>query len=182
MKKRRHFPIVLVISFFIAGGGCGSPPTEELMQAEAALQAAKAEGAEDFVPNDFKAAAAALSDAKSKTESKDYEAALEAALDAKQKADMAKAKIGPEKLKMRGEIETTLVMVSDEWAALMSQAKKRRVKRKTKQMVDATREGFAALITDVQTKKEAEDYMGAMQSLKEARSTVSEVKSILEGK
>ena len=79
------------------------------MQAETALQAAQAAGAEDYVAADYNAAAEALKDAKSKTESSDYGGALASAIDARQKAEKSKAKVASEKLKVRGDLESTLI-------------------------------------------------------------------------
>ena len=83
----------LVLAVLITLSACSEPPTDELMQAEAAIQAAQAEGAEDYVADDYRAASDALSDAKSKTESRDYDAAKSSALEAKMKADIAKTKV-----------------------------------------------------------------------------------------
>lgn len=175
MRTRVLLSMVLGVFVIMIGVSCSSPPAEEMMQAETALQAAQAEGAETYAAMDYKAAADALADAKSKVESKDYDAAREAAVMAKQKADEAKAKVAPEKLKMRGEIEATMAALNEEWDALMKQ----RLTRKTKAAVTAAREAFAAHVTDINGKIEAEDYIGAQKPMKEAQAKVAEVKEIL---
>lgn len=180
--KRVILPVMLTLGVIGGGAGCSRPPTEELMQAEAALQAAQAEGAEDYAPNDFKAAAEALADAKSKTESRDYDAARTSAVEAKQKADIAKASVGPERMKMRGEIETTLVIVTDEWSVLMDDARKKRLDPQARGTMDAAVIAFDSLATDIRENVEEEDYIGAMKSLKEARTKITEVNGLLEGK
>ena len=174
--------MVLGICVMLLGAGCSGPPTEEMMQAEAALQAAQAEGAEDYVSDDYRAAAEALKDAKSKTESSDYEAALVSALDARQKADMAKSRVAAEKLKLRGDLESTLTGLGEEWDALMVSTRKKRLNRDTRTAVDAARETYSQLITDVRDRMDAEDYIAAMQVMKEARTKATEIRELVDGK
>lgn len=175
---RRFLGLAVIVTF----SACSEPPTEELMQAEAAIQAAQAEGAEDYVADDFRAASDALSDAKSKTESRDYDAAKSSALDAKMKADVAKSKVVAEKLKLRGELESTLTGLGQEWDDLMATAGKKRLGRADRTSLADTRTTYAALITDVQDRAAAEDYIGAMQILKEARATATGVRELIGSK
>ena len=88
MVHRGVFPILLVS--IVLCSGCADPPVEEMMQAETAIQIAQAAGANEYASADFRAAAAALADAKSRTERKDYEGARASALDALQKSEAAK--------------------------------------------------------------------------------------------
>ncbi|MBT5876181.1 MAG: DUF4398 domain-containing protein [Candidatus Latescibacteria bacterium] len=169
----------LVLAVLITLSACSEPPTDELMQAEAAIQAAQAEGAEDYVADDYRAASDALSDAKSKTESRDYDAAKSSALEAKMKADIAKTKVVAEKLKLRGELESTLTGMGQEWDDLMTTAGKKRLSRAARTSLADTRKSYAALITDVQDHAAAEDYIGAMQILREARATATGVRELI---
>lgn len=151
------------------------------MQAETALQAAQAAGAEDYVAADYNAAAEALKDAKSKTESSDYGGALASAIDARQKAEKSKAKVASEKLKVRGDLESTLTGLSQEWDGLMASTRKKRLNRVIKPAVDAARETYAQFIADVRGRMEAEDYIGALQVMKEARTKITEIRELVGG-
>ncbi len=170
------------IVFLLLSVACSEPPTEEMMQAEAAIQAAQAEGAEEYVSEDYRAAADALADAKSKSESRDYEAAKVSALDARQKADLAKVKVLAEKLKLRGEVESTLTALGEEWDELMASTARKRLNRDAKAGVAAGRKEYAGLIKEARARADAEDYVGSMQVLTEARSKANDVRAIAGGR
>ncbi len=172
---------MLGVCIALLGVGCSGPPIEEMMQAETALQAAQAAGAEDYVAVDYNAAAEALKDAKSKTESSDYEGALTSAIDARQKAEKSKAKVASEKLKVRGDLESTLTGLNQEWDGLVASNRKKHLDRAIKAELDAAYEAYAQLIADVRDRMEAKDYIAAMQVMKEARMKITEIRELVGG-
>jgi len=149
-----------------------------MMQAETALQAAQAAGAEDYVAADFNAAAEALKDAKSKAEISDYEGALESAIDARQKAEKSKAKVASEKRKVRGDLESTLAVLTPEWDGLVAATRQKHLDRDIKTASDAACEAYVQLIADVRDRMVAEDYIAAVQILKEARMKIAEIREL----
>src|SRR5581483_9749899 len=60
------------------------PPTKEMNQAQGAIDAARAAGAEQYAPEDFKAAVAALQRSHEAVTQRDYRQALNDALDARE--------------------------------------------------------------------------------------------------
>ena len=92
MLRKYSFIYGLMAAGLLAAG-CAKPPTQEIADAENAVNAAAQAGAADFAPNDFNLAQNALADARSKVASKDYKAALAGAIDAKAKAEAAQAAI-----------------------------------------------------------------------------------------
>ena len=71
--------------------GCSNVPQKEIGEAEGAIQAARAAGAEKYARADLAESQNALAEAEAKIQQKDYEAAKKSALLAKQKADLAKS-------------------------------------------------------------------------------------------
>ncbi|MEO5820180.1 MAG: DUF4398 domain-containing protein [Vicinamibacteraceae bacterium] len=68
---------------------CAEPPTREISQAQGALDAARAAGAEAYARPEFQAADAALKKAHDAVTERDYRQALSFALDAREQARIA---------------------------------------------------------------------------------------------
>jgi len=68
---------------------CAEPPTREISQAQGALDAARAAGAEAYARTEFQAADAALKKAHEAVAERDYRQALSFALDAREQARTA---------------------------------------------------------------------------------------------
>jgi len=77
----------------LMAAACAKPPTQEISQAENAVNAAIQSGAEEYAAGQLQLAQEALNDANAKVESKDYKGAKTAAMDAKAKAEQASAQI-----------------------------------------------------------------------------------------
>ena len=68
---------------------CGTPPDKELQQAQTAIEAARAAGADRFAAEEFAAAQSALARANDAVAQRDYRLALNNALDARERAQTA---------------------------------------------------------------------------------------------
>lgn len=77
---------------------CDQPPAKEIAAAEAALGQAQKDGADAFAPEQWKAAGAALAQARQKVDAKDYRGALSSAIDASDKAKNAASAAASAKL------------------------------------------------------------------------------------
>jgi hypothetical protein len=87
---------------------CSDPPTKEMNQAQGAIDAAKAAGAEQYAPEEYRAATAALQRSVEAVGQKDYRQALNFALDARERAHDA-ARTGAERMsQVRGDAEQTI--------------------------------------------------------------------------
>lgn len=72
--------------------GCSEPPYKEMHQAQGALDAARAAGAETYAPTEYKDAKQALDQSQQAVDQRDYRLALRYALDARERAqDAARA-------------------------------------------------------------------------------------------
>jgi hypothetical protein len=77
--------------------GCGGqPPDKEMQQAQSALDAARAAGADRFATEEFTAAQQALANAREAVNQRDYRLALDRALDSRERAQDA-AKVGADR-------------------------------------------------------------------------------------
>jgi hypothetical protein len=79
----RPFLIGLLL---LAAAGCSEPPQKEIDQAQSAIDAARAAGADRYAADDFAGATATLQKAHASVEQRDYRQALSYAIDARQRA------------------------------------------------------------------------------------------------
>jgi hypothetical protein len=96
MDKRSTLLALVLASLPLAA--CDQPPAKEIAAAEAALSQARKDGADAFAPEQWKAADAALAQARQKVEAKDYRGALSSAIDASEKARNATSAAASAKL------------------------------------------------------------------------------------
>jgi hypothetical protein len=81
--------LAAVLAGAVAMTACAEPPTREISQAQGALDAARAAGAESYARTQFQAADAALKRAHDAVAERDYRQALSSALDAREQARTA---------------------------------------------------------------------------------------------
>jgi hypothetical protein len=82
-------PAALVLAAALLASACGDPPDREMQQAQGAIDAARAAGAELYATEEFKAAQEALERANDAVEIGDYRLALNHALDSRERAQNA---------------------------------------------------------------------------------------------
>jgi hypothetical protein len=83
---------LLPVFLTLLAAACGDPPTKEMNQAQGAIDAARAAGAEQFAPEEFQGAVGALQRSYDAVDQRDYRQALALALDARERAqDAAKS-------------------------------------------------------------------------------------------
>ncbi len=90
-------------------------------QAQGAIDAARAAGADEYAPAELKAARTSLSQAQDAVDQRDYRLALSRALDARESAQQAARGAADQKARARGEAERALA----ETAAALAQAETR---------------------------------------------------------
>ena len=106
-RVRRWFPCVL-LTLALAVSACGDPPDKEIPQAQGAIDAAKAAGAEQYAPEEYAAAQKALKDANDAVTDRDYRLALNHALDAREHAQTAAKQAGDGKAAARADADRVL--------------------------------------------------------------------------
>jgi len=98
-----------VIVAALVGSGCGGdPPEKEMQQAEGAIAAARAAGADQYAHDEFSAAEDALKHAHQAVDDHDYRLALNHALDARERAQNAAKEAADQKAVARVDADRAL--------------------------------------------------------------------------
>lgn len=113
-----RFLALLVI--LVAASACEDPPNRELHQAQGAIDAARAAGAEAFAPTELAAATTALDRARAAVEQSDYRQALSQALEAREQARAAARGAASEQARVRSEVDARIRDVDATVTALAS--------------------------------------------------------------
>ena len=89
MSSTRRLLLSLAVVAAMTGAACGDPPDKEMQQAQGAIDAARAAGADQYARDEFTAAEDALKRSHDAVAQRDYRLALNAALDARERAQTA---------------------------------------------------------------------------------------------
>ena len=89
MSSRVCALLALCLAVGLTIGCGGEPPEKEIQQAQSAVDAAAAAGADTYAAEEFTAAKLALTNAKTAVEQRDYRLALNNALDSRERAQSA---------------------------------------------------------------------------------------------
>jgi len=104
--SRQLLPIVWLLALTVSA--CGDPPDKEIQQAQGAIDAAKAAGADLYARDEMAAAEKALKDANAAVGDRDYRLALNDALDAREHAQTAAKQASDGKAAARGDADRAL--------------------------------------------------------------------------
>lgn len=107
----------VLLAIVLATAGCGDPPTKEMNQAQGAIDAARAAGAEQYASDEYKAAVDALRRAQDAVGQRDYRQALNDALDSRERAQNAAREASSQKALARSQAERLLAEVTTAVAA-----------------------------------------------------------------
>lgn len=110
MPRRAAF--VLTACLALAASGCDEPPNKELHQAQGAIDAARAAGADSYAVEDYTAAVGALKRAEDAVGQRDYRLALSQALESRERAQTAAKLAASQKAAVRSEAERMLAEVT----------------------------------------------------------------------
>jgi hypothetical protein len=162
---------------------CEAPPNKEMDQAQGALDAARAAGAEQYATEEYAAAAGALRRSQEAVAARDYRLALNHAIDSRERAQNAARTAADAKAQVRGEVERTMAELAPALAdahARLSAAEKgrtpRRVTRRAADALAAVNAEVQAVNAEVQKAGEATqsgDYLAAQKTLVGLRDRIS---------
>jgi hypothetical protein len=116
-----RFGRTLLLLLLIFTPACADPPTKEMNQAQGAIDAARAAGADKFAADEFKAAVDALARSEEAVTAGDYRQALSHALDSRERAQNAAKAAVDARADARGEAERAIA----EAATLLARAEAR---------------------------------------------------------
>jgi len=164
---------LLALIIAILSASCAEPPHKEMNQAQGAIDAARAAGADKFAAAEFIAATDALKRSEDAATSGDYRLALNHAIDSRERAANA-AKLAVEgRADARGQAERAIAEV----ATLLERAKTQlqdpalaRLNARVLRVPRATVAGAEKRVQEARTALKAEDYAGVTTATQGAAS------------
>jgi hypothetical protein len=148
----------------LLSAGCAEPPSKEMNQAQGAIDAARAAGADRFAAEEFTAATDALTRSEAAVDARDYRQALSHAIDSRERANNA-AKLAVEgRANARGQAERAIAEV----ATLLSQAQAQLANLPATRPLRAPRAtvaGAAKMLQEARAALAAEDYSAVAVAL-----------------
>ena len=147
----------------LLASACTSPPNKEMDQAQGAIDAARAAGADRYAVTEFAAATTALKNANDAVEQGDYRLALNHAIDSREQAQNAARVAADTRARVRGEVERSIAEVNalitqvNAWIASPAAARTPRTRRTAQQVVTAS----TAEVQKAGSAMQSDDYAGA---------------------
>jgi Domain of unknown function (DUF4398) len=153
---------------------CADPPNKELHQAQGAIDAARAAGADSYATEEFTAAVDALARAEAAVGQRDYRLALSQALDSRERAQNAAKLAASQKAAVRSAAERLLAEVTSA-VAVASTRLAAETSRKPSPAVVALQsavQNARAALDDAGKALATEDYLEARRRLQGVRDTL----------
>jgi len=165
---RRPFLVAKACFLVALLAACAEPPNKEIGQAQGAVDAARAAGADRYAPEEYTAATQALKEAGDAVTQRDYRLALNHAIESREHAQNAARQAAETRARLRGDVERSMAQV----AALVAQANARMAaaeqSRVPRRALRDAQQALARINGDVQkagAAMQAEDYMTAQLAL-----------------
>jgi hypothetical protein len=168
MLRVRPATRILTLAFALAAGACAEPPNKEMHQAQGAIEAARAAGAERYAAAELAAAVKALAQADTAATQRDYRLALNHALDSRERAQSAAREAATGRASARSRAERLLAEVTTALATATGRLEAAKTAKLADDVLAAPRDQIAAVQKAVQEAGTAlgrEDYLGAAQAL-----------------
>jgi hypothetical protein len=178
----RAWVLLTVFVLFTAACG-GDPPDKELQQAQAAIDAAVAAGAELYAASELEAAEAALTRAGTAVAARDYRLALNDALDSRQRAQTAAKLAADGMAAARAEADRSITRAASGVEGMRTRLKSSDVPRLPARIVTAVRASVADADKRVQEARAAfasGDYKAAQTAAGAANAALTTATSNLE--
>ena len=147
---------------------CADPPHKEMDQAQGAIDAARAAGAEQYAAAEYTAATQALKQSNEAVTARDYRLALNYALESREQAQNAARTAADTRAKLRGDVERSIA----EAKSLIAQARARmdgpsgaQIPRATRRTAQSRLKQLEGELQKVDASVQAEKYMEADQLL-----------------
>jgi len=154
---------------------CGEPPNKEMDQAEGAIEAARAAGADQYAVEEFAAAQQALQEAVEAVAARDYRLALGHALDSRDQAQNAARVAADTRERLRGELERSLAETATRLVQVrqdLGPAAGTRAQRRAREAALETVTSAEATVQEAGETLEAGDYAGARTLLDQVRAQI----------
>ena len=171
----RRVPALLCALLVCAG--CSEPPQKEISEAQGAIDAARAVGAEQYASAEFGAATTALKEAQDAVQQRDYRLALSRAIDASQRAQEAARLAADGMARARSDAQASIAAGETALKQLQARLKAAEAARVPKRDIAAP--GKAAADAEVALQKaraalNTGDYIRAREAVKDLVRSISE--------
>lgn len=180
-RSRRACCLLFALATAVA---CAEPPHKEIDQAQGAIDAARAAGAEQYAPAEYAAATQALTQASEAVTGRDYRLALNYALESREQAQNAARTAADTRVKLRGDVERSLAEVKalvTQAGALMKAPSTAQIPRRTRRSAQQTLTQAEKTLQEADAALQNEDYMKAEGMLDAARERIQGVIATLTG-
>jgi hypothetical protein len=147
---------------------CAEPPHKEMDQAQGAIDAARAAGADKYAATDFAAATDTLKQANDAAALRDYRMALNRALESREHAQNAARAAAENRARIRGEVERSMAEIAGLLAQAnmrLGEAERARVPRQTLRGARQTIAAVNAAVQKAGAALRADDYLAAQPVL-----------------
>jgi hypothetical protein len=183
MPSPRYVVLVFAVLAAMMGAACGTPPDKEMQQAQAAVDAARAAGADQFAREEFAAAENALKNSHAAVAQRDYRLALNAALDARERAQTAAKQAAEEKAVARAEAERALAAADAALHESRAKLKTAEAARASAKVLVAARRTITdgeTAVQEARTALEQGDYLAAADKSRSAATRLQGITRDLE--
>ena len=173
---RRPFPAFACVAAALLCAACGTPPNKEMDQAQGAIDAARAAGADRYATTEYSAATEALKNANDAVGIGDYRLALNFALESREQAQNAARGAADAKARVRAEVEhgiTEITALIAQARARLMAAERARVARRLLQQPHADLTASEGALQKAGEAVAAEDYLLAREALNGVRERVN---------
>jgi hypothetical protein len=165
MPRATGLGAIVLLTFAAA---CSEPPTKEMHEAQGAIAAARAAGAETYAAPELDAARAALKRSEEAVTARDYRLALGQALDARERAEEAAREAANRKAAARSDAERALAEASAALARARIRIEAASKARAPRRALTTARAGLQDVSRTVQESRAVlskGDYLKAKQML-----------------
>jgi hypothetical protein len=176
-------PLVALVVLVALTSACADPPSKEMHQAQGAIDAARAAGAEEYAAEELSAARSLLGQAQEAVAQRDYRLALSQALDASERAQAAARRAATQKAEVRSEAERTLADLTTTVGQLETRLKPLRGVRAQATLVataDATLAAATHSVQEARTAIAEGKYLAARDIVRAQLDRVSGLKTDLD--
>jgi hypothetical protein len=170
------------LAIIVSTIACADPPQREIDQAQGAIDAAQAAGAERYATTEFTAATQALKQANEAVTGRDYRLALNYALESREQAQNAARTAADSRAKLRGDVERSIA----ESKALVTQTRARvdgpsgaQIPRATRRTAQQRLKQLEVDLQKADAALQAEEYMEAERLLMGVKQRIEELVATL---
>lgn len=178
----RPLRVLVFLPFVLSLVGCAEPPNKEMNQAQGAIDAARAAGADQYAPQELAGAVDALQRSEEAVALNDYRLALGLAIDSRERAQNAAKTAVENRAKARGDAERTVAEVNSE----LTQARTRldealaKLPRRTAADLETTFAAAARTMQEARAALEQDDYAAAVNAAQSVSKQIQESLAALE--